>query len=75
MSFNLKEAAQASVEVFNNKGQKVRTVADGAFPANTSTVSWNGTDDNGQAVSSGIYFYQLKVNGTVQDTRKCVLMK
>lgn len=75
MSFNLKEAAQASVEVYNNKGQKVRTVADGAFPANTSTVSWNGTDDNGQAVSSGIYFYQLKVNGTVQDTRKCVLMK
>jgi len=61
--------------VYNLKGQKVKS-----FLINTSTaqpinsVVWNGTDDNDQPVSSGIYFIKLK-NGKLENTKKIMLMK
>ena len=78
ISFELttKNAKDAKIEIYNIKGQKIRT-----FPLNTSThtplntIMWNGADDNGKYVSSGVYFFRLKVNDKIIDTKKGLLLK
>jgi len=40
-----------------------------------SSIKWDGKDENGQALSSGIYFYRLKVGGNIMDTKKCVILR
>jgi hypothetical protein len=44
------------------------------MPAGQHGLSWNGLDAGGQPVRSGVYFYELQVNGR-QHTRKMVLLK
>jgi flagellar hook assembly protein FlgD len=63
------------IEIFNIKGQKIRTFT--MFPnrgLGTREVLWNGTDENNQPVSSGIYFYKL-ITGDFTETKKCLLLK
>ena len=77
ISFDLTttEAENAKIEIYNLKGQKVKT-----FLINPSTdqpinsITWNGTDENNKPVSSGIYFYKLKA-GDFREVRKMILMK
>jgi flagellar hook assembly protein FlgD len=49
-------------------------MVNGSLPAGKHQVVWNGTDDNGSAVSSGLYFFRMKT-GKYSSTRKMVLMK
>ena len=74
ISFGLNEAGHVSLEVYNIKGEKVRTLVDENFEANTHTVIWNGTDDNAKPVSSGVYFYKMKAENYTL-TKKMILMK
>ena len=55
-------------------GRIVRTLFNGAKPAGSHTVTWDGRDERGGATSSGVYFYVLDVNGE-RRTRKMVLLK
>jgi len=41
----------------------------------THSIIWNGTDQTGKTVSSGIYFYKMKAGGRYTSTRKMILMK
>ena len=71
-----KDAKDAELIIYNIKGQKVKTYS---FPnpdlsGGTRSVVWNGTDENGKPVGSGIYFYQLK-SGKFCETKKCILLK
>ncbi len=69
------EAVNVSLTVYNSKGQKVRTLVDGIISLKEKhKATWNGRDEFGKAVSSGVYFYELKTNDSIQ-TRKMVLMK
>jgi subtilisin family serine protease len=63
-----------SVDIFNIKGQKVRTLVSDFMASGEHSVIWNGTDDNGQSVTSGIYFYRLHTNNYTE-TKKMILMK
>lgn len=74
ISFNLKNSGNASLRVFNMKGQVVRTLQNGSLGAGHHHIVWDGKDDSGRNSSSGLYFYQLKANG-YSDTRKMLLMK
>lgn len=74
ISYELKKAGNISIEVFNAKGQKVKTLVDGFKNEGTQTTSWNGVDNSGKSVSSGIYFYKLSTE-TSSTTKKMVLMK
>jgi len=65
---------KVKIDIFNIKGQKVRSLVDDSFSTGEHSVVWNGTDDNGLSVGSGVYFYQMKMDGFVE-TRKMVLMK
>lgn len=73
--YSLPEAATVTLEIYNMLGQKVRTLVDHTQQAaDFYTLSWNGRDDNGKALSSGMYLYRLTA-GSYVNTRKMVLMK
>ncbi|MGQ0721280.1 MAG: proprotein convertase P-domain-containing protein [Candidatus Eiseniibacteriota bacterium] len=63
--------AQISLEVFDIGGRRVRTLASGFHAAGTHSVSWNGENDAGTKVSSGIYFYRLETQD-FSSTKKVV---
>ena len=65
---------QTKLEIYNVKGQKVKTLMNERLEAGKHTVVWNGRDSNDKQVSSGIYFYKLKA-GDFQKVRKMLLMK
>ncbi len=58
ISFNLKEASDWTVTIYNVMGQTIRGFS-GTADASTVNVEWNGQDANGTTVASGIYFYRV----------------
>ncbi len=74
IEFGLPDAGHVSLEVYNILGQKIMTLADGHYEAGYHTIQWNGTDENGRAVASGIYLYRL-VSDFGADNKKMILMK
>ncbi|MCB5246785.1 MAG: T9SS type A sorting domain-containing protein [Candidatus Cloacimonetes bacterium] len=74
ISFDLPKSGPANLSVYNVKGQLVKTLADGNLNFGKQSFVWNGTDNNGNNVTSGIYFYRLTANDSVE-TRKMMLMK
>jgi len=64
------------IEIYNLKGQKVKTFL--PFPngsLGTREVVWDGTDQNNNPVSSGIYFYRLNIDGKTKISKKMILLK
>jgi hypothetical protein len=64
-----------SIAVYNVRGEKVRVLQNGAVKAGPGFVLWDGTDDAGAAVSSGVYFYKTVVNGNTLGIHKMALVK
>jgi hypothetical protein len=75
IKYALPEAAAVRLEVFNQLGQLVRTLVTGPQSPGRYTVLWDATDDQGAAVSSGIYIYQLRAENRSVGTRKMLLLK
>ncbi|MDZ7291486.1 MAG: T9SS type A sorting domain-containing protein [candidate division KSB1 bacterium] len=59
--FHLKEAAHVKLQIFNLSGQLVRTVVDGDLPKGAHLKRWNGRNQNGYPVSSGVYLYHVQI--------------
>jgi len=74
IDFSISRNAEASVTIYNMLGQKVRSLFSGKVAPGTHNVKWDATNDLGQAVTSGVYFYTLTVENQTQ-TRKMVLMR
>ncbi|MCK4654686.1 MAG: T9SS type A sorting domain-containing protein [Candidatus Cloacimonetes bacterium] len=74
ISYSLKENAKVSLNIYNIKGQKVKTLVNETKPAGEHSAIWNGRDSNGNRVSSGIYFYKLKSN-RYEKIKKMILIK
>jgi hypothetical protein len=74
IAFSVKERGLVNLKVYNVAGQLVRTLANEEFAAGAHTKVWDGRNDAGQAVSSGVYFYKLVANNFSQ-TKKMVLLK
>jgi hypothetical protein len=74
ISFTLPERTYVTLTIYNVVGKKVRTLVSGEMDGGTHFVRWNGTDENGSRVASGIYFYRLKTQ-VFDQTMKMVLMK
>ncbi len=68
------ETVNASLVIYNIKGQKVVTLFDKREVKQEDSVTWKGTDSNGNNVSSGVYFYKL-ITPDYTKTSKMVLMK
>ena len=65
---------QVKLEIFNALGQKVRTLVNEQLSANFHTVEWNGTNDLGRPVTSGLYLYRIEAGSFVQ-VRKMLFLK
>ena len=72
--FNLPEEGNVKLIIYNIKGQKVKTMLDCYMSPGRSEMIWNGKDDNGKAVGSGVYFYKLQTPSKSY-VRKCMLLK
>ena len=72
--FDLPQAAQVKLSVYNVKGELVATLVDRHMMEGRKEVNWIAKDNSGRAVSSGIYFYRLVAGDFVQ-TKKMVLLR
>lgn len=73
-SLSLPAESNVSFVIFNITGQMVKTLVNDHMSAGTHTITWDGTNENGNVVSSGIYFYKV-VAGDIVTTKKMILMK
>jgi M6 family metalloprotease-like protein len=64
----------ADFSIFNNKGQKVKTLASGDFSKGRQTFIWNGRDANQKPVASGIYFYKIS-SKEYNEAKKMILLQ
>jgi flagellar hook assembly protein FlgD len=65
---------RAAIQIFNILGQKVMTIERGIHDARRYTVRWDGINENGVRVASGVYFYRLLAGDHVS-TKKMVMVK
>jgi len=72
--YDLKNNTEVSLEIFNLLGQKIRTLVSGLQEAGYREIGWDGRNDSGIGVASGIYIYRIDAGDFIQ-TRKMVLMK
>lgn len=74
ITFSNAAKGAVELEIFNLRGQKVRGIASGNFAKGNHDLVWNGTDDSGQEVASGVYYLRLQA-GDFAQTQKITFIK
>jgi ligand-binding sensor domain-containing protein len=74
IEYHLPKAGRVSLKIYDLVGREVRTLVDAEKPAGYHRVRWDGKDNAGQKLNSGVYLYRIQV-GTFVQTRKVVLVK
>lgn len=64
-----------TLEIYNIKGQKIKSLLSDQIEAGEHSIIWNGKDSAGKNVGSGVYLYKLKVNNKTEIVKKCMLLK
>jgi len=81
ISFHLPKLSYVELSIYNSLGQLIRTFVSKNYLAGTHSIEWDGRDDFGEDVVSGIYFYNLKASNPVHsmadfsETRKMILIR
>ena len=73
--FSLPQTGEVHLAIYNTLGQEVRLLASGVKEAGFHRITWDGTNQNGQHVASGIYFVRLQAAGNHTSVRKMMLLK
>jgi len=74
INFSIKESGHVTLEIYNIKGQKVKTLVNDVKNAGYHSAVWDGTDDNRNPVSSGIYLYKMNEGNQIM-LKKMLLVK
>jgi hypothetical protein len=74
ISLNMPAKSKVSLTIYNEKGQKVKTLQSGMLDKGKHNFTWNGQDDNNNKVASGIYLYKLS-GGNIHLVKKMLLLK
>ena len=74
IKYSLSVASNLRVDIYNIKGQKIKSLVNEYKPAGEYNVVWNGTDENGISVGSGIYFYRMTTEEYTA-VKRMILMK
>ncbi len=72
--YHLPEAIPVKLSIYNMLGQKIKTLVDAKQTAGEYRIRWNGRDESGREVASGIYLYRLKA-GDFVSTKKMLLLQ
>lgn len=72
--FDISKQAKVRLEIFNIKGQKVKTLIDNTLHKGNHSIVWNGKNNNSKSMPSGVYFYKLDVDNH-SEVKKLVLIK
>jgi hypothetical protein len=75
IQYRLTRESEIRVTVHNILGQLVRTLFKGEQKRGTHTIAWDGKDDSGKEVASGIYLYQLRTADEAEQTNKMLFLK
>ena len=73
--YSIVEEGNVELNVYNIKGQLVKSLLNEHQLIGNHTVIWDGTDINERKVSSGLYFYRLEVNDKIIDIKKMIMLK
>ncbi len=74
IEYSLPRTAHVKLEIYNVLGQLTATLLDSQMPAGKYAVDWNGLDNNGLAVATGLYMYRIQADDFSQ-SRKMVMVK
>jgi hypothetical protein len=74
IEFTLAKSGFVSLTIYDLLGRKVGTLVSGHLPSGHKSILWDGKNDSGKDVASGIYFYKLRI-GDFSETKKLVLLK
>lgn len=74
IKFTIPKETRVQIAVFNITGKLIKILIDGTPPAGEHITVWDGTDEDGSRVSSGVYFYRTYADGFV-NSKKTLLMK
>ena len=74
IAYSLPKQSYVDLKIYNIKGQLVRTLCNDEQEAGEYSINWDGSDEQGRVVSSGVYFYSLQTDDFVQ-TRKMLLLR
>lgn len=72
--FKIGEAGNVKMNIYDIRGRLVQTLVNEHKPAGVHTVKWNGRNQFGNLVSTGIYFYNIEM-GSYRETKRMLLMK
>ena len=75
LKYDLPEAGDVKLEVYNMLGQVVSTLVNEHQAAGRYAIQWDATNDRGQSMSSGVYFYRVQVGDQFTDIKKMLLLK
>lgn len=75
ITFELPASARTVLQVYDPSGRVVRTLVDETLDPGPHQVVWDGTSDSGDHLATGLYFAQLRVNGSILGTQKAVLLE
>ncbi len=74
ISFVLPENGDAEISIFNVNGKLVKALYSGMLTEGNHELPWNGQDENGNIVASGVYFYQVNFENEII-SKKMILVK
>jgi len=72
--YHLPESGRVQISIYSVSGEKVKSLIDRDMDSGLHTIAWDGTNEQNQVVSSGVYFYILHA-GTIRDQKKMVFTK
>jgi len=82
IGFTLAKSGFVSLNIYDILGRKVKALVSEDLSSGNNSVLWDGKNDSGNDVASGVYFYRIKVEdpasdgaGRLSDTKRLVLLK
>lgn len=72
--YHIAQPGNVHIAIYDLAGRKVKTLVDGQQPGGQNTVQWDGRDDQGRAVASGVYYYRM-VADNLSQSRKMIFMQ
>jgi hypothetical protein len=75
IKYSLAKDGNVKLEIYSTDGKLIKTLINQNQKSGAYTIMWNGINSYGEKIASGIYFYQLKVNGKIIGIKKIVFVK